>query len=293
MVFSIIAGKSLWNFDKKNIKKIKISTNKLTKYAIPMVFSVGVTSLFNANDKLFLQYYASLEELGIYSSATSLIVLLSVVQRTFNTVWSPASIEHYTNKPNDKTFYVNGFNTISILMIFLAITVILFKDFIAVLLGPAYREAAFVLPMLVLGPVLFTISETTVGGIVFSEKSHYHFIVAVSAFIFDIASKFLLVPWLGLKGAALSTALSHLSIFICRTFIANRFYYVDYNLRKFYLVLFFVFLYALYCTFYSFNAVVLIGYILIILLLFICYKETLINIWILGVAQFKKISKKN
>ena len=52
-----------------------------------------------------------------------------------------------------------------------AVGTIMFKDLIILLLGKDYREASMVIPFLVFMPLMYTISETTVGGIDFKKAS--------------------------------------------------------------------------------------------------------------------------
>lgn len=282
-VIAIYSEKDLWNFSnfKKNVPKI--DNGKLLRYSLPLVLSLAMTSLFNANDKLFLDYYSSHEELGIFSAANSMIVLLNIFQTTFNTIWAPAAIEHYSKYPDDKDYHYNGNQVITVVMFIVGLTVILMKDIFILFLGEQFSEASFIIPGLVFGPIMYTISETTISGIVFKEKSKMHVLVAMGSLIVGVIANFLLVPIFGGVGAALGTGITYIIFFTLRTLVSNRYYYVNFNLIKFYILTFVSFGYAIYNSFVSFNVFTIIGYIICILLLIIFYHQTIKKIIVKGI----------
>lgn len=147
-----------------------ISLKELIKYGYPYIISMGVTTLFQAIDKISLNMYCSYSEVGIYSSTMSLVNVFAIIQTTFNTLWAPMAVEHYSKDKDDRAFYYNGNQYITIIMYFLGVSLILCKDVFSILLGAKYREAAYILPFLIFNPIMYTISETTVNGLVFMKK---------------------------------------------------------------------------------------------------------------------------
>ncbi|MGO4927788.1 lipopolysaccharide biosynthesis protein [Fundicoccus sp. Sow4_F4] len=274
MLVSVISERKFWKFNAIKTYEIDITNKQLLSYSLPFVLSMGITSLFNANDKLFLNYFWDYKELGIYTSAVSLISIFSIIQTTFNTIWAPASIEHFKRDHTDTTFYQQGNKIITVLMFTAGLTVVLLKDVFAILLGSQYREAANVLPLLIFGPILYTISETTVVGIVFKEKSKYQVIVAVGAFLVDIVGKFILVPSLGGKGAAISSAISYVVFFSLRTYFSNKLFYIDFSLHKIYTLIFITAIFSVYSMFVPFNIITVCGYIFALICVVIIYKNT-------------------
>lgn len=273
LIVSIVSQKTIWNFFDKEYQKIKIDYKELLKYSYPFIFSMGIAVMFQAVDKLSLNYFCDYSTVGVYSSAMSLVHIFSILQTTFNTLWSPMAIEHYTKDPDDKNFYQKGNTLITIVMFFLGINLILFKDLFALFLGTKYREAAYVFPFLIFNPIMYTISETTVNGLVFKKKSNCQVIVALGACISNIIGNFILIPIIGSKGAAISTGISYIIFFTLRTILSNRYFYVDFKLKKFYFITFVVILYALYSTFIPMNIIGIVGYVVCISILIILYKQ--------------------
>lgn len=277
MVMSIIAQSEEWNVCKNDSRACHVSLKELVKYGYPYIISMGVTTLFQAIDKLSLNMYCSYTEVGIYSSTMSLVNVFAIIQTTFNTLWAPMAVEHYSKDKKDKSFYYNGNQYITIIMYFLGVSLILCKDVFSVLLGPKYREAAYILPFLIFNPIMYTISETTVNGLVFLKKSKMQVVVAVGACITNIVGNTILVPKLGCQGAAISTGLSYIVFFTLRTLLSNRYFYIDFKLKKFYLLTTIVSLYAFYNTFVHFNIGSVLGYVVCIISILILYKEHVIS----------------
>ncbi|HEM3710560.1 TPA: lipopolysaccharide biosynthesis protein [Streptococcus suis] len=276
LLVSIVFEKSLW-FGKASINdQCEIDISSLVKYAFPYVFSMGITILFQTADKLALNVYGTYSDVGIYSSTMTLVNVFAIVQTSFNTLWAPMAVEHYSKNPDDKSLYFKGNQIITVIMFFIGLTLILFKDVFALLLGEKYREAAYILPFLIFNPIMYTISETTVNGLVFMKKSKYQVVVAIGACIVNIIGNAILVPKLGSKGAAISTGLSYIVFFSLRTFLSNRCYYVDFKLKRFYTLTFLTVLYAGYSTFFPSGVYSVIGYVICVTSILVLYKPTVL-----------------
>ncbi len=271
MITSIIAERRLWNPRLLGKNECTISQSELIKYAYPYVFSMGVTTLFQYIDKMSLNYYCSYEEVGIYSSTMTLVHVFSIIQTTFNTLWAPMAVEHYTKDKKDVSFYQKGNQIITVIMFFIGFSLILCKDVFSILLGEKYREAAYILPFLIFNPIMYTISETTVNGLVFKKKSNMQVVVSLGACIVNIVGNTLLVPRFGCQGAAISTGLSYIVFFTLRTVLSNKYFYVDFHLKKFYFITSIAVAYSFYNTFVKFNIWSAVGYGLCVLILVVFY----------------------
>lgn len=267
LVLSIFWQKDVWSIKTQKRYKADVKFGKLISYGWPFIISMGITQLFQAIDKISLNHYCTYTEVGVYSSAMTLVNIFAIVQSTFNSLWAPIAIEHYEKDKNDKLFYQQGNQYITIIMFGLGISLILVKDVFALILGPSYREAAYILPFLIFNPIMYTISETTVQGIVFMKKNNLQIIVGAIACIVNFLGNTFLVPIYGSKGAAISTGISYIVFFTLRTVFSNRYFYVDFKLKKFYLMTVFVLIYAWYNTFFKFGIRSIIGYVILLLLL--------------------------
>ncbi len=264
-----------------------IEKKSIIKYSLPFVISTGIITIFQATDKIALNYFCTYAEVGIYASTMTLVNIFAIVQTSFNTVWGPLSVEQYEKNPNNKKFFREANNYIIVLMFVLGLSIILCKDLFAYILGEKYREAAFVLPFLVFYPMMYTISETSSCGINFKKKSAMNIIVSLVSCVANIIGNAILVPLYGTQGAAISTGLSYIIFLLVRTYLSERYFHVGYNLKKFFVILFCLIIFSFYNIFNSFDYISLILYIVNILVLLVLYKNSVISGIKLLLEQFK------
>lgn len=275
VLVSIISQRDVWRFS-DGVNSCNIAQSELYRYGFPFIISMGITTVFQAVDKMSLNFYCSYSDVGIYSATMTIVNIFAIIQSTFNSLWAPMATEHYSEDSTDRSFYQKGNQIITVVMFFCGFSLIFCKDIFALLLGEKYREAAYILPFLCFHPIMYTVSETTTSGINFAKKSKMHIVVAGVSCITNIIGNTILVPLLGCKGAAISTGLSYIVFFTLRTIISNKYFYVDFRLKQYYLLTLFAIGYALYNTFVPFNIGSIIGYIVCVTMIVILYKDIVI-----------------
>ena len=120
---------------------------------------------------------------------------------------------------------------------------------------------------------MYTISETTCSGIGISKKSYLNIYVSIGACIVNFIGNTILVPKLGCQGAAISTGISYIVFFVLRTYFSNKYYYIDYALKRFAFVTFIALVYAMHCTFNAFGLFSILGYFVSVITLVILYRK--------------------
>lgn len=235
--------------------KFQISKSELLKYSIPLMFSGGISMLFNSLDRLFINHYCTLTDVGVYASAVNLMAVFSVIKTSFNSIWMPSAVKHFENNCEDKIFYQQGNAFISVLMIIFGAAVVLFKDLFVLLLGSEYHEASKIIPFLMFEPIMYTVSETTATGIVVQKKSAYQLAVSGISCLLNFFGNWLLTPLLGSQGAAISTGISYIAFFAFRTYFANKIFYVDYKLSRFAVSTVALLIFSIYGSTHSFSVV--------------------------------------
>lgn len=286
--FSRIAGKLYWVRSKCDLTTHSVTKRELVQYAWPFIITTSVATLFQSIDKISLNYFCDYNEVGVYSSALVLMNVFAILQSTFNTLWTPLSVEHYSKAPEDHAFYKKAQEIITVLMFAFGLTVILCKDVFAIILGRDYREAAYLIPFLAFHPIMYTISEVTVGGLVFKKKSKIQVIVSVVPCAVNFIGNTILVPLYGGRGAAISTGASYILFFAMRTILSNKYYYVDYSIKRFSFLTVLSVLYATYATFYAANIMLFCFYVFVVIVMLVLYKNTVRKMVNYGISFVKK-----
>ena len=269
----------------KGSRQLKISNKDIIRYGFPLVFSMAITWIFQAIDRIAIKEFCGYLEVGLYSGAMTIIALLNAVQATFTTFWTPVAFERYSINQDDTEFFTKINKIVVVVMLFIAIGLISCKDIIVLLLGSKYREAVFIFPYLVFMPIMYTISETTVVGVNFKKQPKYHIYIAIISALVNLVGNLILVPKFGAVGAAISTGLSYIVFFIARTYFSKKFYSVNYNLKKFAIATIMVYILAAYSSFYKFNMIILILTILNLGIILVLYKEVFIEL--MNIVKYK------
>lgn len=272
VIFAIMSEKEDWfSF---NDNKLNTTTKELFRYGIPFIFSMAITWVFQSIDRISIQRFSNdYAQIGLYTGAMYIISLLNTVQGAFTTFWTPVAFEKYATNPEDKNFFVNINEIVSVVMLLVSVGLIAMKDILIIFLGKKYEGAQFIFPFLVLMPIMYTISETTVLGINFSKKTKYHIYIASFSAIFNVIGNIILVPKFGATGAAISTGLAYVVFFIFRTYFANKFYKINFKFFKFGVCVFLVYILAAYSSKYKFNTTILLLTIINVFVILFAYRN--------------------
>ena len=257
----LIERKDWFSFGKG--EELKTSSKELIKYGTPFIFSMAITWVFQSIDRISIQLFSDYTQLGLYGGAMYIISILNTVQGAFTTFWVPVAYDKYHTNPEDRKFFSNINEIVSFFMLIIAI------------LGKNYEGAQFIFPFLVLMPIMYTISETTVLGINFKKKTKYHIYIAVSSAVTNIIGNLILVPYLGAKGAAISTGLAYVVFFVTRSYFGNKLYKVEVKYAKFFISVISVYVLATISSIYKFNTIILVVTILSTFVVLFMYKNVI------------------
>lgn len=246
-LLSIFFERKIWTFSGKE----KITRKELLKYSFPLVLTMGLTWLFASADKLTIKYFSDLNQVGLYSSSFKIVSIISVIQSGFTTFWTPVVYEHYSKNSEDTLFYKKANDYLSFVFFSMGLGILILRDLIVFLLGDKYYLSKFIMPMLIFIPVMYLISETTVMGISFKKKSKYFLYISIVVSITNILGNITLVPFLGAKGAAISTGISYILFFTLRTYFSNKLINFNFNLKRIYFIIILFLGYALFLSFYD------------------------------------------
>lgn len=191
------------------------------QFGLPLVISGcaywGVTSI----DKIFLRYFSSYTELGLYSVAVSIASVAALLGGIFNTIWAPLVFKWVSENIVD--YQKIDFISESVLAAIFFVTVLsgLFSWIIPFTLPQTYDEVQYLVTLCLLAPCFYTLSETTAVGITIMKKTRYSMYSSLLACIVCLILAFFLVKEYGAMGAAISLAIATFSFYVFRTLFSN------------------------------------------------------------------------
>jgi O-antigen/teichoic acid export membrane protein len=175
----------------------------------------------NGMDKVALRIWSDFGEIGLYSVAFRIATVFLLFQQAFCTFWAPTSYRWFENGVSLEK-YEKVSEYISTILSILAILIILSRKWIVLIFSSEYSSASVLIPFLILYPILYTISETTMMGINFMRRTELGIWVTGAAALFNLGGNWLLVPRFGALGAAVATAVSYVIFFWTRTLISRQ-----------------------------------------------------------------------
>ncbi|MBE6185650.1 lipopolysaccharide biosynthesis protein [Heyndrickxia ginsengihumi] len=207
-----------------NIKGFRVDKRlirALLTFGLPLAVAASVASLLNSVGRLALRTWSTYDEIGIFTATLKIAAILSVLQTSFTNFWVPTAYRWYSEQKDIRYFKLVS-EAVLLFMSVVFFIILIFKQLIVFLLSPKYGDAIYILGFLCLQPVMYTVSETTTLGIVFSKKSFLNIWVSVLSITPSIILSIVLVPKYGAVGAAIATGISYIMFFWGRSFFSNK-----------------------------------------------------------------------
>jgi O-antigen/teichoic acid export membrane protein len=183
---------------------------KLLFFSAPLVLVNILAFALNWTDTLMLGYFRTPAEVGIYSIAWRLSMVISVPLVAFNNIFSPLAAEYIGKNDNHslQTLLQTVDRWVLAASLPLAVILALFPNDILSIFGKEFKNGALILQILVLGQLINAATGPcgnvlTMKGLVWLNLVNSSILVIVN-FILNL----MMIPRYGIQGAALATAIS-------------------------------------------------------------------------------------
>ena len=193
-------------------------------FALPLVPMSLLSWLNSYTSPLVLKHLLGYSATGIYTSALALASTINIIQTGFNTYWAPYVLENYESDDSRRFYTVH--RLMACLLTFFGLGITILQTPVFLLLGRAYRSSVVFFPFLFLSPICYCLGETTDMGITIAKKTYWTTVIFLFSAISNIALCFVLIPPMGMPGAALASAVSAVLTLLLRTAVGNRYYRV-------------------------------------------------------------------
>ncbi len=269
-IIAIFLEKKNWKFRRRLNKKKRI---EILQYSYPLLCTGIISWAFQSIDRLMVKEISGLYSLGLYSGAYKIAGLLNIFKNSFMIFWSSVAYKKYAENNEDYEFYEKIFEALSFLMFIIILTLLIGKNYLILILGESFRLGKNILPGLLIGPVLYILSEVTGIGINLKKQTNRHVRISIIVLIVNGVLNYILIKKIGAKGAALSTGASFILFFYLRTYYSLRLINFKFKLKRLSICVFSIYIFIVYSTFYDiYNA--MFGFILLILTLYL-YRDLL------------------
>jgi O-antigen/teichoic acid export membrane protein len=231
LLLPVIKGKYIFRIDKGIL-------NTVIKFSIPLIFANLFMAGSNVADRFILDIYSGRQQVGLYSFAYRIALIMSILIGSFSTAWNPHSLNLYYSSD-----YKFAFGKILNKLVAVSCLLLLIVSFFAGYLfeihlfgvsffNPDYHAGIVIIPIVMLGYLFNGISSYYSVYPKVSDKSYHLMISELVALIINVISNIILIPWFGIIGAALSTAVGFLSGASYLFIISNTKIEIKYHLKE-------------------------------------------------------------
>ena len=183
---------------------------------------------------------------GIYSSTVTIALIINVMQGGFATFWSGFMFANYRTEQK-MAQRVHDFFMIGVYVLFIGL--LIFKDIVFILVGKRFQVGKDFFTLLLIYPLIILVMETTVYGISIAKKTYVTMIAYLIFFGSNVGLCFVLIPFLGIRGAALASSLAAFVLFIIQTTVGQKYYSTITKKGRTFITLVFVEILAIIDTF--------------------------------------------
>jgi len=199
-----------WQWDKSE-------SVSLLKNAWPLILSILLVSIYMRIDQVMLQYFIGLPAVGIYAAASRLNEVTYFIPTVIITALFPAIInakaissELYKNRIR------NLYSLMFVLAMFIILTVMLLSDRIIIFLyGNAFAASSDVLKIHIWICIFMFWGAVTNRWVLAEGLQKKAFYYQFAGMLTNIVLNIILIPRLGVLGAAWATLISQIAVNLC------------------------------------------------------------------------------
>lgn len=216
---------SFFYYDKE-LKKDMIS------YSRPLIANSIAWWINNASDRYILNFFCGLSVTGIYSVSSKIPSVLNIFQSIFSQAWSLSAVKEFDEDDSNGFFTMTYSLYNSSMVIVCSLIIILNRAFAKILYANAFYDAWICVPWLSIAIIFGALSGYLGGFFSATKKSKVYAKSTVIGAICNIILNLVLIPTIGMLGAAIATTICYIITWYIRLFQVKRFVKMKIELRK-------------------------------------------------------------
>lgn len=227
-IYAIIIGKGYKSLHFSHIDKGLLT--RMAKYSVVLIPNSFMWWIMNSSDRIMVSSMVSVAANGIYAVSYKLPTLVSTLTSIFNQAWSYSAIREEGTV--DESEYNNRiFRALTGIVMLIGIGILtISKPFLSIYVSKEYYAAWKYMPFLTVGCVYLTLASFMATSYTVHKDSFGYLFSGMFGALFNIVMNFMLIPLIGVYGAAIATCISYILVFIFRLFHTRK--YIKYNVRN-------------------------------------------------------------
>jgi O-antigen/teichoic acid export membrane protein len=222
-----LVGAGLGLFLARSYVRLAIDPDRLrqmARFGLPLVVVGCAVFVLTSADRYFLKAYTGDTALGIYALAYKIGMVMSMAVNAFTVAWQPLLLRIIQDEEAKRTlarvllYYLLGSGLL------LVVVGSFSPEIVSVLATPAFAPAGRVVPFILASYLLFGIYYFFTLGSIVLERTRLIAANVLVAMVINLVANALLIPPLGITGAATATILSYLVLAIGMFLVSQRLY---------------------------------------------------------------------
>jgi len=215
-------------------------TKELLKIGLPLVPVFLIYWVFHSCDRIMISQMLGLEQNGIYAIGSKASQISQLIYTAFAGGWQFFAFS--TMKDNDHPHLIGKvWKRLFLVTTMSFIFVYSFRDSIfSLLFEGVYQKGSQVMPYLFICPLLLMLYQINGTQFQIVKKTYFSPIILTVGALLNIILNFVLIPVIGIKGAAFATLIGYICTLSLSIFITSKFHLIDIDRKT-------IFLYILFC----------------------------------------------
>lgn len=287
----LFVGGKMWNYLTKS--KDKVLNREIIAYSLPMVPNSLSWWINHSANRFILQSYCGVGDVGLYSAASKMPSLIDTFRGIFVQAWQLSTISEY-DKKDSNSFFSNIYKAYNVFLILLCSLLIMFSQLIAkVLYAKEFFVAWKITPLLLLGVLFGSLVAYYSPTYLAYRKTGKLFISTFLGATLTILLNFILVPIIGIYGAAVGSSVSYFVVYLYLHIDSRKYNQNHTNNFKYYISYALVAVQAVMVSFCDIRPLGFVAILIFLVLIIINRKDisSLLNMFHYAIKN--KIDKKN
>lgn len=211
---------------------------RMLKFGLPFLPAGFAVMLVQVIDVPILEKLTDLGTVGIYKANYKLGIFMMLFVNMFQFAWQPFFLQN-AKEPNAKEMFSKILTYFTLVGSIILVVLSLFINDLAQikiagfsLVGPEYWAGLQIVPIVLLAYLINGMYSVFAAGIYIEEKSIYVPFITGTGALVNVIVNFLLIPVLGITGAALATLASYLVMASGYYYVTQKFFKVKYELKR-------------------------------------------------------------
>lgn len=198
--------------------------NAMLRYSIPLIPATIFWWITSVSDRYMVAYFLGTDANGLYAVACKIPTVLTLLSTIFMEAWQFSAIQEATgDREVHIRFYTQVWSAFLAVMVMAgSVIIVLCRLEIRMLSTQQYYEAWRYIPTLSMAMVFSAFSSFMGSVYVVTEKSRLSLWTALWSALANIFLNFLLIPRIGIQGAAIATLASYVLCFAIRAVTSRR-----------------------------------------------------------------------